>query len=83
MWFATTFGLTVMETWEQILFLSVFGILLSFFLIGAFWYLPIHLLVVEKRAVYYLWGHEDDERHWWKWLGFKAAGKMSAAFNEL
>ncbi|KAF5381664.1 hypothetical protein D9615_005462 [Tricholomella constricta] len=40
-------------------------------------YLPEHIVIMQRRAVYYLWGQEGDERLLWQWLGIG----VSAAAN--
>lgn len=47
------------------IFVSLFILVLT----GLFRYLPRHLVVMQRRAVYYLWGQEGDERLLWQWLG--------------
>jgi len=41
--------------------------------------MPHHLVVMRRRAVYYLWGQEGDERLLWQWLGLGAGENASAA----
>jgi len=41
--------------------------------------MPHHLVVMRRRAMYYLWGQEGDERLLWQWLGFGAGENASAA----
>lgn len=36
---------------------------------GVFKYMPQHLAFLNRRAMYYLWGQEDDPRFLWQWLG--------------
>jgi len=31
--------------------------------------MPHHLMFLRRRAFYYLWGQEGDERLLWQWLG--------------
>lgn len=41
---------------------AIFIILFVLVLTGLFKYLPRQLVFMQRRAVYYLWGHEADER---------------------
>ncbi|KAJ6584310.1 hypothetical protein B0H10DRAFT_1688959, partial [Mycena sp. CBHHK59/15] len=69
MWFEGTFVLSMLEPWEKILLLTLFAGLCLLVLSGIFTYLPHHLVIMQRRAVYYLWGQEGDERLLWQWLG--------------
>ncbi|KAJ7040738.1 hypothetical protein C8F04DRAFT_913096, partial [Mycena alexandri] len=69
-WFESTFVLSMLEPWEKILLLTIFA---AFFLLvcsGIVMYFPHHLVVMQRRAIYYLWGQEGGERALWQWLGF-------------
>lgn len=48
---------------------TIFIVLFILVLTGLLRYLPQHLIVMQRRAVYYLWGQEGDERLLWQWLG--------------
>jgi len=50
----------MLEPWEKILLLSIFGTLFVLVLIGIFKYMPQHLLIMQQRATYYLWGEEGQ-----------------------
>ena len=39
---------------------AIFVIIFIAMLVGLLKYLPRHLMVMQKRAVYYLWGSEED-----------------------
>ncbi|EAU86734.1 hypothetical protein CC1G_06495 [Coprinopsis cinerea okayama7 len=56
MWFEGTFALTVMETWERWLVISIFATLCALVLTFLIKFLPHNLLSMQKRAIYYLWG---------------------------
>ncbi|KNZ75908.1 hypothetical protein J132_00921 [Termitomyces sp. J132] len=36
---------------------------------GIYKYLPQQIFLIRRRAIYYLWGQEGDERLLWQWLG--------------
>ncbi|KAF8960646.1 hypothetical protein BDZ97DRAFT_1832923 [Flammula alnicola] len=77
MWFESTFVLSMLEPWEKILLLTMFALLLFLVFTGVLKYLPQHLVFLRRRATYYLWGQEGDERLLWQWLGL-AAGDANA-----
>ena len=64
------FSLSLVTTFALLFFLVLSGILK---------YMPHHLVVMRRRAVYYLWGQEGDERLLWQWLGLGAGENASAA----
>ncbi|RDB26829.1 hypothetical protein Hypma_005365 [Hypsizygus marmoreus] len=72
MWFESTFVLSMLEPWEKILLLTIFAVTFILVMTGLVKYLPHHLLLMQRRAVYYLWGQEGDERLLWQWLGLGA-----------
>ena len=43
------------------IYLVVFVLILVYLVL----YLPQHVVVMQRRAVYYLWGEEGDEKVWW------------------
>ncbi|TRM59096.1 hypothetical protein BD626DRAFT_550493 [Schizophyllum amplum] len=55
-WVEGTFIFSMLEPWEKILIASIFLVLLSLIFMALFKYLPQHLIVMHRRAVYYLWG---------------------------
>ncbi|KDR70241.1 hypothetical protein GALMADRAFT_255127 [Galerina marginata CBS 339.88] len=69
MWFESTFVLSMLEPWEKILLLTTFALLFLLVFTGILQYMPHHLVVMRRRAMYYLWGQEGDERILWQWLG--------------
>ncbi|KAJ6447908.1 hypothetical protein C8R47DRAFT_1067132 [Mycena vitilis] len=72
MWFESTFVLSMLEPWEKILLMTIFAILFLLVCSGIVTYFPQHLVVMQRRAVYYLWGQDGGERALWQWLGFGA-----------
>ncbi|KAF5381663.1 hypothetical protein D9615_005463 [Tricholomella constricta] len=69
MWIESTFAFTVMEQWEKILLITIFAVMFVLLITGLIKYLPQRLAVMQRRAVYYLWGgHEGDERLLAQWL---------------
>ncbi|KAG5636483.1 hypothetical protein H0H81_007848 [Sphagnurus paluster] len=73
MWFESTFVLSMLEPWEKLMLLTMLGITLILVMTGLVKYLPQHLVIMQRRAVYYLWGQEGDERILWQWLGAGAS----------
>lgn len=73
MWFESTFILSMLTT-----FLLVSVVVFT----GVFKYMPHHLVFLNRRTMYYLWGQVDDPRFVWQWLGF-ASGKarLGAVLN--
>ncbi|KAF8664119.1 hypothetical protein AX16_000809 [Volvariella volvacea WC 439] len=69
LWFESTFCLTMMEPWEKLITMAVISVLLTLLLTGLFKYLPQHLVVMQRRAVYYLFGQEGDEKLLWQLIG--------------
>ncbi|TFK37000.1 hypothetical protein BDQ12DRAFT_685656 [Crucibulum laeve] len=69
MWFESTFVLSMLEPWEKIMLVTIFAVLFILLLTGLFKYMPHHLVVMRRRAMYYLWGQEGDARLLWQWLG--------------
>ncbi|KAJ7901618.1 hypothetical protein B0H13DRAFT_2335891 [Mycena leptocephala] len=69
MWFESTFVLSMLEPWEKILLITIFAVLFLLVCSGFVMYFPHHLVVMQRRAVYYLWGQEGGERYLWQWLG--------------
>ncbi|KAF9042892.1 hypothetical protein BJ165DRAFT_1312883, partial [Panaeolus papilionaceus] len=69
MWFESTFVLSMLEPWEKVLLLTIFALLFVLISTAIFKYMPHHLLFLRRRAIYYLWGQEGDERLLWQWLG--------------
>jgi len=82
MWFESTFVLSMLEPWEKILLLTISAVLFVLVFTGILKYLPHHLVVMRGRAVYYLWGHEGDERLLWQWIG-RASGEGATAVKEI
>jgi hypothetical protein len=53
----------------NVLLVTIFAGLFMLVFSGIIMYMPHHLVVMQRRAVYYLWGQEGDERLLWQWLG--------------
>jgi len=50
----------------------IFSLLTMLVMIGLFQYLPQHVMVMQRRATYYLWGQEGDVfRSWVETPGLK------------
>ncbi|KAF8960648.1 hypothetical protein BDZ97DRAFT_2077410 [Flammula alnicola] len=79
MWIEATFGLTVYEPWEKVVVLSIFAVLFTAILIVMVNYLPQQLIVMQRRAVYYLWGVEQGEKALWPYFALaRPDGGMDA-----
>ncbi|KAG1773510.1 hypothetical protein EDD22DRAFT_206019 [Suillus occidentalis] len=63
--FESTLALSMLEPWEKILCLIIFSLLTMLVMIGLFQYLPQHVMVMQRRAIYYLWGQEGDLYRSW------------------
>ncbi|KAG2756637.1 hypothetical protein CY34DRAFT_808514 [Suillus luteus UH-Slu-Lm8-n1] len=63
--FESTLALSMLEPWEKILCLIIFSLLTMLVMIGLFQYLPQHVMVMQRRAIYYLWGQEGDVFRSW------------------
>lgn len=48
---------------------TIFAVLFLLVCSGIVMYFPQHLAVMQRRAIYYLWGQEGGERALWQWLG--------------
>ena len=44
---------------------AIYLVLFVLILVYLVLYLPQHVVVMQRRAVYYLWGVEGDEKVWW------------------
>jgi len=71
MWFEATFALSMLEPWEKILVVSIVLLLMTLVLTGLYQYMPHHLVVMQRRATYYLFGQDSGgaERSLWQWVG--------------
>ncbi|KAH7915646.1 hypothetical protein BJ138DRAFT_997567 [Hygrophoropsis aurantiaca] len=70
----TTFGISVMEPWEKLVFFTLLSFLTVLFFTGLYRFLPQSLVQFQRRLSYYLWGHQTDERairHWMDTSGLK------------
>ncbi|KAJ8590724.1 hypothetical protein M405DRAFT_789951 [Rhizopogon salebrosus TDB-379] len=63
--FESTLALSMLEPWEKLLCLIIFSLLTLLVMIGLFQYLPQHVVVMQRRAMYYLWGQEGDVLRSW------------------
>ena len=61
---------------------TIFAFCFVLFLTGLFKYLPSHVLIMKRRAAYYLWGQEGDEFVFWQWLESWYT-RINASRNEL
>ncbi|KAF5310279.1 hypothetical protein D9619_010491 [Psilocybe cf. subviscida] len=68
-WIESTFALTVYEPWEKVVVISVFAVLWVAITTVIFKYLPRQLIIMRRRALYYLFGAEVDETLLWQYLG--------------
>ncbi|KAA1477802.1 hypothetical protein DENSPDRAFT_845018 [Dentipellis sp. KUC8613] len=56
MWFETTFGLSVFEPWEKILFMIIFMTITTLIATAFVKFLPAQLVGMYHRTLYYLLG---------------------------
>jgi len=67
-WFESTFVLSLLEPWEKLLIISILAMTCMLVLTGLFKYLPQHIIIMQRRAMYYIWGQEGDELILWQWF---------------
>ncbi|KXN80960.1 hypothetical protein AN958_06551 [Leucoagaricus sp. SymC.cos] len=60
LWFECTFGLTVMEPWERMVVLTLFAAVSLLVCTGLVRYFPEKISGLQRRTMYYLWGHADE-----------------------
>ncbi|KAH9916735.1 uncharacterized protein BXZ73DRAFT_53579 [Epithele typhae] len=60
-WVEVTFALSMMEPWEKAVVLVVTYLTLGLLFTGIFFYLPHHLVFINERAAYYLFGRDDGQ----------------------
>lgn len=60
------------ETDTKSFLVVMFVVLFVLVLTGLIKYMPHHLVMMQRRAIYYLWGEDGDERLLWQWLGLTA-----------
>jgi len=75
MWVEATFALSMLEPWEKVLVVTIVLLLMTLVLTGLYQYMPQHLVVMQHRATYYLFGQEGAERSLWQWMGSSPARK--------
>ncbi|KLO18261.1 hypothetical protein SCHPADRAFT_820175 [Schizopora paradoxa] len=56
--FESTFALTMMESWEKVLILSLCAIMVTLLAIAIVSYLPHHISFLRQRASFYLSGQD-------------------------
>ena len=65
--------------------MTIFVIAGFFFTSAIIFYLPRHLAIMQRRALYYLLGEGEEKLLWQQWLGFATAnvnGVTGAGFGE-
>ncbi|KAH8822238.1 hypothetical protein DL96DRAFT_1620533, partial [Flagelloscypha sp. PMI_526] len=78
-WVEGTFVFSMLEAWEVALILTIFTFFFVLFGIAVTQYLPQHVMLISKRAAYYIWGTEGEDRFFKQWLssaGLSDAGKL-------
>ncbi|EGN98946.1 hypothetical protein SERLA73DRAFT_181689 [Serpula lacrymans var. lacrymans S7.3] len=64
-----TFGISMLEPWEKFFYLTVVFLLAILVFTGLYQYLPQHLIDMQRRVTYYLWGGSESEerllQHLW------------------
>lgn len=63
--------------------MTIVLLLATLILTGLYQYMPHHLVVMQRRALYYLFGSEGSERSLWQWMGIGNGGGSASALNEL
>ena len=58
-------------------------LLMTLIVTGLYQYMPHHLLIMQRRALYYLFGSEGSERSLWQWMGIGNAGGSAPVLNDL
>ncbi|KAI0031327.1 hypothetical protein K488DRAFT_33780, partial [Vararia minispora EC-137] len=56
LWFESTFVFTLLEPWEKGLLIAIAVVVFTLFFVGAWKYLPYHVVFLYQRATYYLLG---------------------------
>ncbi|KAG8718969.1 hypothetical protein FRC08_003950 [Ceratobasidium sp. 394] len=59
-WFESTFALSMLEPWEKMLILGVLLLISTLSVTGAVRYLPDHVSIVSRRALFYLHGTGEE-----------------------
>ncbi|KAH7919520.1 hypothetical protein BV22DRAFT_1022881 [Leucogyrophana mollusca] len=72
----TTFGISVMEPWEKLVFFTILSLLTLLFFTGLYRFLPQSLIDFQRRLSYYLWGHQTDERALRHWMDASAIKEL-------
>ena len=62
---------------------TIVVLLMTLIVTGLYQYMPHHLLIMQRRALYYLFGSEGSERSLWQWMGIGNAGGNAAVLNDL
>ncbi|QRW00612.1 hypothetical protein RhiJN_28630 [Ceratobasidium sp. AG-Ba] len=55
-WFESTFALSMLEPWEKFLLMGVMLFVSTLALVGSVRYLPNHVSIISRRALFYLHG---------------------------
>ncbi|KAI6013360.1 hypothetical protein PISMIDRAFT_677159 [Pisolithus microcarpus 441] len=63
-----TLAFSMMEPWEKLLCMVIFTLFTLLLISGLYQYLPEHLFIMQRRASYYLWGQDGDERLLRQWV---------------
>jgi len=55
-WFESTFALSMLEPWEKMLIFGVLLLIITLSVTSAVRYLPGHVSIISRRALFYLHG---------------------------
>ncbi|KZP28050.1 hypothetical protein FIBSPDRAFT_947957 [Athelia psychrophila] len=62
MWFESTFALSMLEPWEKCLVMTILLTLMTLVTTGLYSYVPVRVVEVQRRAIYYLFGRGSPVR---------------------
>ncbi|KAJ8488605.1 hypothetical protein ONZ45_g13893 [Pleurotus djamor] len=60
-----TFAITVLEPWEKVVVVTFLALVFLLILYGVITFVPKQFLTMQRRAIYYIWGHEADAHRVW------------------
>ncbi|KAH6904216.1 hypothetical protein BKA70DRAFT_540820 [Coprinopsis sp. MPI-PUGE-AT-0042] len=77
MWVESTFVLSMLEPWEKLMLVALFVVGFVFVMSAITKYLPQHVNIIGRRAMYYIYGQENDPRSLWQWLGVSSGSEAA------
>ncbi|EIW84083.1 hypothetical protein CONPUDRAFT_119658 [Coniophora puteana RWD-64-598 SS2] len=57
----STLAMSMLEPWEKLLCVIIATLFALLLMTGIYQYLPQHVSVMQKRAIYYLFGQEGED----------------------